>query len=121
MKTFVERYWSWFNLGVTYYKLKRISEAKEAILQARDAAAISPRIVLQSQLQSLFTGHIQLQARGRRSRRRPSCHRSDASGAAPLLRSGLHQRLFNFEACGVRVGDVVGDDVQLPPKRHLAR
>ena len=27
---------SWFNLGLTYYKLKRISEAKEAILQARE-------------------------------------------------------------------------------------
>ncbi len=27
---------AWFNLGVTYYKLKRISEAKEAILQARE-------------------------------------------------------------------------------------
>jgi hypothetical protein len=27
--------YSWFNLGVTYYKLDRISEAKEAYLQAR--------------------------------------------------------------------------------------
>ncbi len=28
--------YSWFNLGLTYYKLKRIAEAKEAILQARE-------------------------------------------------------------------------------------
>ncbi|MCZ8243779.1 MAG: tetratricopeptide repeat protein, partial [Microcystis sp. LE19-131.1A] len=27
---------SWFNLGLTYYKLDRISEAKEAYLQARE-------------------------------------------------------------------------------------
>ncbi len=27
---------SWFNLGFTYYKLDRISEAKEAYLQARE-------------------------------------------------------------------------------------
>ncbi len=27
---------SWFNLGFTYYKLKRISEAKEAFLQSRE-------------------------------------------------------------------------------------
>ncbi len=27
---------SWFNLGFTYYKLKRISEAKEAYLQSRE-------------------------------------------------------------------------------------
>nr|WP_287740676.1 tetratricopeptide repeat protein [Microcystis sp. M169S2] len=27
---------AWFNLGLTYYKLKRISEAKEAYLQSRE-------------------------------------------------------------------------------------
>ena len=27
---------SWFNLGLTYYKLKRIAEAKEAYLQSRE-------------------------------------------------------------------------------------
>ncbi|MCZ8192304.1 MAG: tetratricopeptide repeat protein, partial [Microcystis sp. LE19-338.1B] len=27
---------SWFNLGFTYYKLDRISEAEEAYLQARE-------------------------------------------------------------------------------------
>ena len=33
---------------------------------------------------------------------------------------GAHQQLLNLEAGGVRIGDVVGHDVELAAQRHLA-